>query len=72
MRCSIVETKNLSHRYQLSTRERRRGRGSRSDGLDVYLDANMGEKPFSSSGSGADGQFTGSGKIHIVLKHTPK
>jgi hypothetical protein len=36
------------------------------------LDANMGEQTFSGSGSGAEGQFTGSGKIHIVLKHTPK
>jgi hypothetical protein len=35
------------------------------------LDANMGEQTFSGSGSGAEGQFTGSGKIHIVLKHTP-
>jgi hypothetical protein len=35
------------------------------------LNANMGEQTFSGSGSGADGQFTGSGKIHIVLRHTP-
>ncbi|HEY5118010.1 MAG TPA: hypothetical protein VII90_01010, partial [Anaerolineales bacterium] len=35
------------------------------------LDANMGEQTFSGSGSGAEGGFTGSGKIHIVLKHTP-
>jgi hypothetical protein len=36
------------------------------------LNANMGEQTFSGSGSAAEGDFTGSGKIHIVLKHTPK
>jgi hypothetical protein len=36
------------------------------------MDANMGEQTFSGSGSAAEGDFTGSGKIHIVIKHTPK
>jgi hypothetical protein len=36
------------------------------------LDANMGEQTFTGSGSAAEGGFTGNGKIHIVLKHTPK
>jgi hypothetical protein len=35
------------------------------------LDANMGDQTFTGSGSAAEGAFTGSGKIHIVLKHTP-
>ncbi len=35
------------------------------------LNANMGEQTFNGSGSLAEGMFTGSGMIHIVLKHTP-
>jgi hypothetical protein len=35
------------------------------------LDANMGEQTFTGSGSAADGGYSGSGKLHIVLKHTP-
>jgi hypothetical protein len=31
----------------------------------------LGDQNFSGSGSAADGAFTGSGKIHIVIKHTP-
>ncbi len=31
----------------------------------------LGDQEFSGSGSAADGAFTGSGKIHIVIKHTP-
>jgi hypothetical protein len=36
------------------------------------LDANMGEKTFTGSGSLAEGGFTGRGMIHVVLKHTPQ
>jgi hypothetical protein len=35
------------------------------------LNANMGEQTFNGSGPLAEGLFTGSGMIHIVLKHTP-
>ncbi len=32
----------------------------------------MGEQTFTGSGPAAEGGFTGSGKIHIVIKHTPE
>ncbi len=35
------------------------------------LNPTLGDQDFSGSGSAADGAFTGSGKIHIVIKHTP-
>jgi len=31
----------------------------------------LGDQNFSGSGSAAEGAFTGSGKLHIVIKHTP-
>ncbi|MGZ6346269.1 MAG: hypothetical protein ACXWNC_01700, partial [Anaerolineales bacterium] len=31
----------------------------------------LGDQNFSGSGSAADGAFTGSGKLHFVIKHTP-
>jgi hypothetical protein len=36
------------------------------------LNKKLGDQTFSGSGSAADGAFTGSGKIHIVINHTPK
>jgi hypothetical protein len=36
------------------------------------LSPTLGEGSFSGSGSAADGNFTGSGQIHIAIKHTPK
>jgi hypothetical protein len=36
------------------------------------LSPTLGDGSFSGSGSAADGDFTSSGKIHFMLKHTPK
>jgi hypothetical protein len=36
------------------------------------LKPTLGDQSFSGSGSAAGGSFTGSGKIHIVIKHAPK
>jgi hypothetical protein len=35
------------------------------------LSATLGQGSFSGSGSAADGDFTSSGQIHIIIKHTP-
>ena len=35
------------------------------------LNQTLGDQNFSGSGSAADGDFTGSGQIHIIIKHTP-
>ncbi len=35
------------------------------------LNKTLGDQNFSGSGSAADGDFTGSGQIHIIIKHTP-
>jgi hypothetical protein len=36
------------------------------------LSPNLGDGNFSGSGSAAEGAFTSSAKIHIVIKHMPK